>query len=103
MLVDVTLKLVDQTPVVVTRFSVVGTTAICILVHLIIATPGRILDLLNKRLVKAEHCQKLVLDEVTLPYNYNFAGSKHTYTCNSANSMLVAIGSVDGTVLCCMF
>lgn len=33
-------------------------------VHLIIATPGRILDLMNKRLVKTEQCRKLVLDEV---------------------------------------
>ena len=34
-------------------------------VHLIIATPGRILDLMNKNLVHADHCKMLVLDEVS--------------------------------------
>ena len=33
-------------------------------VHLIVATPGRILDLLNKELVKTDGCKTLVLDEV---------------------------------------
>jgi len=33
-------------------------------VHLIVATPGRILDLLNKRLIKTDDCKVLVLDEV---------------------------------------
>lgn len=33
-------------------------------VHVIIATPGRILDLMNKNLVKTDHCAILVLDEV---------------------------------------
>ena len=32
-------------------------------VHIIIATPGRILDLMKKSLVKTEHCKMLVLDE----------------------------------------
>jgi hypothetical protein len=35
-----------------------------ILVHAIIATPGRILDLLNKNLVKIGKCGIMVLDEV---------------------------------------
>ena len=34
------------------------------LVHLIIATPGRILDLMNKNIVKTDNCNMLVLDEV---------------------------------------
>ena len=33
-------------------------------VHVIIATPGRILDLMNKNLVKIGKCGMLVLDEV---------------------------------------
>jgi ATP-dependent RNA helicase DDX6/DHH1 len=33
-------------------------------VHLIVATPGRILDLLNKDLIKRDDCKVLVLDEV---------------------------------------
>lgn len=32
-------------------------------VHVIVATPGRILDLLNKNVVKSSKCQMLVLDE----------------------------------------
>lgn len=35
------------------------------LVHIIVATPGRILDLLNKALVKTDSCKILVLDEVS--------------------------------------
>jgi len=34
------------------------------LVHLVVATPGRILDLLNKGLIKTDNCKVLVLDEV---------------------------------------
>lgn len=33
-------------------------------VHMIVATPGRILDLMNKELVKTDACKVLVLDEV---------------------------------------
>lgn len=33
-------------------------------VHIIVATPGRILDLMNKELVKTDNCKILVLDEV---------------------------------------
>ena len=40
----------------------------CFTVHLIIATPGRILDLMNKNLVHAEHCKMMVLDEVMSHY-----------------------------------
>lgn len=32
-------------------------------VHLIVATPGRVLDLLNKDLIKTDECKVLVLDE----------------------------------------
>jgi len=32
-------------------------------VHLIVATPGRLLDLLNKELIKTDDCKVLVLDE----------------------------------------
>jgi len=35
-------------------------------VHAIVATPGRILDLMNKNLVKIGKCGILVLDEVTI-------------------------------------
>jgi len=33
-------------------------------VHVIVATPGRILDLLNKNLIKTDDCKVLILDEV---------------------------------------
>lgn len=33
-------------------------------VHLIIATPGRILDLMDKQVANMDHCKILVLDEV---------------------------------------
>lgn len=33
-------------------------------VHMIIATPGRILDLMEKNVARMETCKKLVLDEV---------------------------------------
>jgi len=33
-------------------------------VHMIVATPGRILDLMNKELVNTDECKILVLDEV---------------------------------------
>jgi len=32
-------------------------------VHVIIATPGRIIDLMEKNVCKMEHCKMLVLDE----------------------------------------
>ncbi|XP_002123307.2 putative ATP-dependent RNA helicase ddx6 [Ciona intestinalis] len=32
-------------------------------VHIIVATPGRILDLINKRIAKVDHCNMIVLDE----------------------------------------
>ena len=34
-------------------------------VHVIIATPGRVLDLMNKNLIKCQSCSMLVLDEVS--------------------------------------
>ena len=33
-------------------------------VHIIVATPGRILDLASKNIAKLENCNMLVLDEV---------------------------------------
>ena len=35
-----------------------------IAVHLVIATPGRVLDLMNKHVLRANNCRMLVLDEV---------------------------------------
>lgn len=43
-------------------------------VHLIIATPGRILDLMNKNLVHADHCKMLVLDEADKLLSQDFKG-----------------------------
>lgn len=34
-------------------------------VHVVIATPGRILDLIKKGVAKVEHVQMIVLDEVS--------------------------------------
>ncbi|PVD26136.1 hypothetical protein C0Q70_13804 [Pomacea canaliculata] len=43
-------------------------------VHVIIATPGRILDLMNKNLVKTDHCAILVLDEADKLLSQDFKG-----------------------------
>ncbi|KAL8565814.1 putative ATP-dependent RNA helicase me31b [Nucella lapillus] len=43
-------------------------------VHVIIATPGRILDLMNKHLVKPESCSILVLDEADKLLSQDFKG-----------------------------
>lgn len=36
-----------------------------LVVHVVIATPGRILDLIKKGVAKVDHIQMIVLDEVT--------------------------------------
>ena len=38
-------------------------------VNVIVATPGRILDLMNKGLADMTKCQILVMDEVSISYN----------------------------------
>jgi ATP-dependent RNA helicase DDX6/DHH1 len=43
-------------------------------VHIIIATPGRILDLMNKNLVKCDKCSILVLDEADKLLSQDFKG-----------------------------
>jgi len=43
-------------------------------VHIIIATPGRILDLMNKHLVRAPKCNILVLDEADKLMSQDFKG-----------------------------
>ncbi|KAK7490322.1 hypothetical protein BaRGS_00018483 [Batillaria attramentaria] len=43
-------------------------------VHVIIATPGRILDLMNKNLVKTDSCGILVLDEADKLLSQDFKG-----------------------------
>lgn len=43
-------------------------------VHVIIATPGRILDLMNKNLVKIQSCQVLILDEADKLLSQDFKG-----------------------------
>ncbi|KAK7106651.1 ATP-dependent RNA helicase me31b-like [Littorina saxatilis] len=43
-------------------------------VHVIIATPGRILDLMNKNLVKTDSCNILVLDEADKLLSQDFKG-----------------------------
>lgn len=43
-------------------------------VHLIIATPGRILDLMNKNIVKTDNCNMLVLDEGDKLLSQDFKG-----------------------------
>ena len=35
-------------------------------VHIVIATPGRILDLMNKKVAKMDRCSMLVMDEVRI-------------------------------------
>lgn len=36
--------------------------------HVIIATPGRILDLMEKKVAIMDHCKMLVLDEVSVEH-----------------------------------
>ncbi|XP_012943377.1 ATP-dependent RNA helicase cgh-1 [Aplysia californica] len=43
-------------------------------VHVIIATPGRILDLMNKNLVKIQNCGVLILDEADKLLSQDFKG-----------------------------
>lgn len=43
-------------------------------VHVIIATPGRILDLLDKSIAKVDHCRILVLDEADKLLSQDFKG-----------------------------
>lgn len=40
-------------------------------VHAIIATPGRILDLMEKKVAKMDRCKMLVLDEVCKPFYFS--------------------------------
>lgn len=39
-----------------------------ILVHVVVATPGRILDLMKKKIADMSDCQMLVMDEVNLSF-----------------------------------
>jgi len=41
-------------------------------VHIVVATPGRILDLASKGVANFEHCKLLVLDEVDKLLSYDF-------------------------------
>lgn len=53
-------------------------TIVLFIVHVIIATPGRILDLLDKSIAKVDHCRILVLDEVLL-YLFKFQFMKNIF------------------------
>lgn len=56
-------------------------------VHVIIATPGRILDLMDKNVANMDHCKVLVLDEVCY-YSYHFC------TVNKINYEYIYIESL---------
>jgi ATP-dependent RNA helicase DDX6/DHH1 len=43
-------------------------------VHVIVATPGRVLDLMNKRLIQTTHCKILILDEADKLLSQDFKG-----------------------------
>ena len=43
-------------------------------VHIVIATPGRILDLMDKKVAKMEKCKALVLDEADKLLSQDFKG-----------------------------
>lgn len=43
--------------------------AFAVSVHVIIATPGRILDLMDKNVANMDNCRVLVLDEVINDYS----------------------------------
>jgi len=45
-----------------------------LLVQVIIATPGRILDLMDKNVANMEHCKILVLDEADKLLSQDFKG-----------------------------
>lgn len=44
------------------------------LVHVIIATPGRILDLMEKKVAQMDNCKMLVLDEADKLLSQDFSG-----------------------------
>jgi superfamily II DNA/RNA helicase len=44
------------------------------IVHIVIATPGRILDLMEKKVAKMDHCKMLVLDEADKLLSQDFKG-----------------------------
>lgn len=54
-------------------------------IHVVVATPGRILDLSNKGVCKLNNCRILVMDEVR----------------SSAGVALSAVTIVRSTVICC--
>ena len=41
-------------------------------VHIVVATPGRILDLASKQLCKLDQCKMIVLDEVDKLLSFDF-------------------------------
>lgn len=47
---------------------------LCFLVHVIIATPGRILDLMDKKVANMDSCRILVLDEADKLLSQDFKG-----------------------------
>lgn len=49
----------------------------CSAVHVIVATPGRLLDLIEKGIANVSQCQMLVLDEVGVAYIYHH-GNRYT-------------------------
>lgn len=48
-------------------------------VQVIIATPGRILDLMDKGVANMEHCRTLVLDEADKLLSQDFKGELFSY------------------------
>ena len=43
-------------------------------VHLVVATPGRILDLMEKQVANMTHCKMLILDEADKLLSQDFKG-----------------------------
>ena len=43
-------------------------------VHLVVATPGRILDLMEKQVANMSHCKMLILDEADKLLSQDFKG-----------------------------
>ncbi len=47
-------------------------------VHILVATPGRVLDLANKRVADLSSCTTIVMDEVCAPSRSHATHARHT-------------------------
>ena len=77
-------------------------------VHLVVATPGRILDLMEKRVANVEKCKLLCLDEADKLLSQDFKGMldrliSHLPQNRQVRKMLISkINCCDKISVCCV-